>query len=241
MDEILSSNSSKVESKPAQNESKALLRFQLREAREEIERLKSNVSNEKTIEVGQMSASVADLDAAILDYLERKGYQYSAATMVDEVQIESKGGTKLEDMLVGQKANDTEVTSLKENVLLLESQLKSTKDQLATAKTELKEAKNEIDRFSASLVTNILDGVTSEVTYQPVIESDLPVEENRHFVSEKLFNMINSENGSTLNNNELIASNLEELLHTIETTIEPLLSGILLKGLGQKISTQNFI
>ena len=230
MDEILSSNSSKVESKPAQNESKALLRFQLREAREEIERLKSNVKNEKSIELGQMSASVQDLDGAILDYLERKGYQYSAATMIDEVQIESKGGTKLEDMLVGQTTDDSEVNSLRESVQMLESQLKSTKEQLSTAKTELKEAKSEIDRFSASLVTNILDGVTSEVTYQPVVEADR-AEENRHFVSEKLFNMINTENGSTLNNNELIASNLEELLQTIEKTIEPLLSGILLKEL----------
>ena len=39
---------------------------------------------------GSKASEQTDLDSAILDYLERKGYQYSAATMIDEVQCESK-------------------------------------------------------------------------------------------------------------------------------------------------------
>ena len=72
-----------------------------------------------------------------------------------------------------------------------------------------------------------------EIEYQPQPESFTAPEneENSHFVSDKLFNMINAENGPTLTDstNEQIASNLDELLETIEKTIEPLLSGILLK------------
>ena len=71
-------------------ESRALLQFQLREAREEIERLKSSSMVETSQLSNSKTSEQTDLDSAILDYLERKGYQYSAATMIDEVQCESK-------------------------------------------------------------------------------------------------------------------------------------------------------
>ena len=79
-----------------QGESKARLRFQLREAHDEIERLKMKLKTDKPEVTNQTGSDYSDkqdvidistgsdLDLLVFDYLERKNYQYSASTMIDE-------------------------------------------------------------------------------------------------------------------------------------------------------------
>ena len=74
------------------SESKGVLRFQLREANEEIALLKSKLQNlnsnpfenTTTNQSDDTSIDQSELDNLILEYLERKGYQFSASTMIDE-------------------------------------------------------------------------------------------------------------------------------------------------------------
>ena len=67
-----------------------------------------------------------------------------------------KCGVKLEDMIVAQR-DDSEVNQLRDQVESLKTNLSTTQQKLNRAETELKDAKIEIDRFSASLVNNILE------------------------------------------------------------------------------------
>ena len=67
-----------------------------------------------------------------------------------------KCGVKLEDMIVAQR-DDSEVNQLRDQVESLKTNLSTTQQKLNLAETELKDAKIEIDRFSASLVNNILE------------------------------------------------------------------------------------
>jgi hypothetical protein len=80
----------------AEGESKARLRFQLREALEEIEKLKLNVQTRPSednqlqkISPNDQVFAASNLDLLVFDYLERKNYQYSASTMIDEVMKSS--------------------------------------------------------------------------------------------------------------------------------------------------------
>ena len=76
------------------SESKGVLRFQLREANEEIALLRSKLQNlnsntnpfedDITSKSNDTSIDQSELDNLILEYLERKGYQFSASTMIDE-------------------------------------------------------------------------------------------------------------------------------------------------------------
>ena len=76
------------------SESKGVLRFQLREANEEIALLRSKLQNlnsntnpfedDITSKSNDTSLDQSELDNLILEYLERKGYQFSASTMIDE-------------------------------------------------------------------------------------------------------------------------------------------------------------
>ena len=67
-----------------------------------------------------------------------------------------KCDVKLEDMIVAQR-DDSEVNQLRDQVESLKTNLSTTQQKLNRAETELKDAKIEIDRFSASLVNNILE------------------------------------------------------------------------------------
>ena len=234
VDQLSGSAGVDIVNSPSQQhrESRALLRYQLRDARDEIERLKHQNQPTTLNQEHQTRVSIDNLDAAILDYLERKGHQYTAATMADEIELGEVCGVKLEDMLICKNEDDNdEMDELRKHVEQLQRELQEANIKLTNTTNELNAAKLEIDRFSASLVNNILEGVQPDaiVTYQPEKLDEASDSNNGHFVSDKLFNMINVENGLTLGEEEKIASNLVELLETIEITIEPLLSGILLK------------
>ena len=101
--------------------------------------------------------------------------------------------------------------------------------ELNSVKQELVAAKAEIEKFGQSLVTDILDfGVGSKSVPETEVlnyDSDEETEERKHFVNEKLFQMVKNAHGLTSESieSETVASNKEQLLRTIESTIEPLL------------------
>ena len=65
-------------------------------------------------------------------------------------------------MIVTQR-DDSEVNGLRDQVESLKTHLSTTQQTLSRVESELKDAKIEIDRFSASLVNNILEGWVNKI------------------------------------------------------------------------------
>ena len=76
-----------------EEESKALLRYKLKLANEEIERLKSVPSEPRTCDSMTTvlnplnEAAVDNLDQLVMKYLEERGLEYSASTLCDEANL----------------------------------------------------------------------------------------------------------------------------------------------------------
>ena len=78
-----------------EEESKALLRYKLKLANEEIERLKSAPSEPRTCDsittvlnpLSINEAPVDNLDQLVMKYLEDRGLEYSASTLCDEANL----------------------------------------------------------------------------------------------------------------------------------------------------------
>jgi hypothetical protein len=248
---------SKDESLRKDDESKALLKYQLRLAKEEIEFLKvSGSAAENRGNIAEISEDSSfdekTLDSLVLDYLESRGFEYSASTLCDEAGIDNsiKQINTLKSLLSKQctqinVANGTaptddtyeKIENLEEELRQKTARFQETKDLLKFTSEELKSAQSEIERFSTNLVQNILDTNHLDMSivtagYDSESEEEFEVEKpGAYVISEPVWNMILSDEIPMAgeNNTGLVAANLEELLVTIKETIEPLLSGILLK------------
>ena len=205
--------------------------------------------------------------------LESRGFEYSASTLCDEAGLDpsKKPETSLLTILSDRSppklnsprrsldGNTTIVNSeeLEHRIFDLESQLDklaernaNLKAELETKIDELQSANAEIERFSQSLVQNILDvpsltlpiatsptPPSSEVSSVEQTESEPP----EKMISTNVWKMI-SENRQQIDTQQgnLVASNLNELLVTIEKTIEPLLRRVYSEDYRRATANQYF-
>ena len=116
--------------------------------------------------------------------------------------------------------------------ILLEKKLKERTIELEKAKSDLRAAHVEIERFSQSLVDNMLTMDTPVLATPTMPTLSGSMKGSVVQVSEAIWKMI-QENAKIVDNEDnkdtFIANDMPNLLGIIEDCIEPLLSGILLK------------
>lgn len=219
-----------------EEESKALLRYKLRLAHEEIDRLKSTtVSSQLSTNTTVCNkTSNRNVDQLVMKYLEGRGLEYSASTLCDEANLDPSRDPQptLVELVQAAISGDTNVSSLGIEKQLADKskQLEDKSKQLETARVELRSAHSEIERFSQNLVQNMLtvDTINLIVPTLPVLSSES--KGNVVQVSERIWQL--AKDGCRLNASvdaNVIACDMPNLIGVIEDCIEPLLSGILLK------------